>query len=112
MEVDGLLNKQVKKRMTMDIIVYPSLGVVDGDTEYAAPITLKGYITANESIIFTREGKQVVTNTTVYLNGTEVNNIHEADLVDYPIVGKQPVQKINYYPSLTPNVYELLEVLI
>ena len=106
------MDSTIKKRLSMDINVYPATGVVDGDTTFGNAFILKGYLVARETTIITRGGQSVVSKTTIYLDGDDWQRIKDKDEVQFITIGRLPIQKINYYPSLIAGKYELLEVLL
>lgn len=102
----------VKKRMNMGVTLYSCEGIVDGDKSYASPSTIYGYLVAKEVIVVNREGRSVTSNTTLYLDGDDWQKIKDTDEIEFITIGRREILKINYYPSLIPDKYELLEVLL
>jgi hypothetical protein len=106
------MDRQIKKRLTMDIIIYPYISTVDGDKLYGAAKTLKGYVIPKNIITTDRNGVEIKVQTAITLDGLDIDNISQFDEVSAPFVSRCPIKKIIPYPSLIPGIYELLEVLL
>lgn len=102
------MHSHIKKRL-VDKIDWYTCASVDGalDKTFLAKRTLKGYCVAKTRVVRTRTGSEVISNTTIYLSGSET--ISYKDECKTPYGERSPVLQIT--PYKTPKG-GLLEVLI
>ena len=103
------MDAQVKKRMTQNITLWQKTGTVDGDGTWADAQTLKGYSVPEYRVIKDRDGTRIETNTTIYLDMTDL--IHKGDEVATDFIERTPVRAVIPYPALRGG-YELIQVMI
>lgn len=105
------MDKQIKKRLKLDITIFPCSGTVDGDKQFGDPVVLKGFSVPKYVVITTREGEQVQCNTSVILDATDLPNVKDSDEIELPFISRRPIRSVQPYLALSQG-YELVEVLI
>ena len=96
----------------MDLLVYPCTGIEDGDKTFGDVTSIKCMIVPKETVVVTRDGKEKVSNTCIYIDGADVGKIKDTDEIEHYLLGRYPIQKINLYPSLFRDIIELIEVIL
>jgi hypothetical protein len=95
----------------MDITIYPYDKMVDGEATFKAPITIKGVVLPKQVIIINRQGREVVSQSAIYLPGDISNQISPQDEFAAIFTPRSPAKKFNPYASLASGI-EVIEVLL
>ena len=101
------MHPHIKKRL-IDNIQWYACTAVDGalDKTFSAMTIKKGYCVSKKRMVRTREGKEIISNTTVYLNGTETVGKDDECIVPYGV--RTPVLQITPYKSINGGLLEIL----
>jgi len=101
----------IKRRLKPIIIVYPYIDMVDGDKRFGDSYVLNGYIVPKYGVIITVKGQTIQIDTTIILDGADVDRISVDDEIEAPFVKRCPIQKIIPYPGII-TTWDVLEVLL
>jgi hypothetical protein len=105
------MDAQIEKRMTDPVILHHCTGTKDGDSMFAEPTTIYGYVAPKQIIVITRDGVEVKTQSSVLLNGSYATQIGAQDELEVELAGRTTIKKLNGYKN-PKGEYELLEVLL
>jgi NADPH-dependent 2,4-dienoyl-CoA reductase/sulfur reductase-like enzyme len=95
----------------MDITIYPYDKMLDGEDTFKAPITVKGVVLPKEVIIINRQGRQVVSQSAIYLPGDVASQLSPQDEFAALFTPRSPSSKFNPYYNLAGQL-EIIEVLL
>ena len=101
------MHPQIKKRL-VDSIQWYDCVAIDGamDKTFAQVRIIKGYSVSKKRVVRTRDGKEIISNTTIYMDGTEIITDNDECIVPYGV--RTPVLQITPYKSKNGGLLEVL----
>lgn len=114
------MHSQIKRLCNQTLTIYPVIGTVDGTPNFGTPITRSCYSVAVERRFRTSNGEEVISQSTIYLDGAFVNDIHPKDevevtfppYVDRPLITRRPILNLQPIPLLFGGGIDQIEVLV
>ena len=106
------MHPTLKAQLKQDLTVYPFIGCIDGDMSFGEAKILKCFSVPTQRKVINREGEEVVSNTTIYLDGESLKDIHEQDEVELEYVSRRAIITISPYPSPFTPGYDMVEVVV
>lgn len=102
----------LKKKCKQDLIVYPCEKRVDGDKIFGTEHTLKCFSEPKVQVVRNVEGEEVVSDTTIFIDGESFDSIHVDDEVELKFLGRREIHNIQIFPALKGEGYDHLEVYV
>ena len=106
------MHKVLKKKCRQNLIVHPCLGRVDGDKNFGDSYTLRCFAEPKIQIIRNMEGEEVVSDTTIFLDGVLFSQIKSDDEIELDLLGRREIHNLQVFPALKGDGYDHLEVYV
>lgn len=102
----------LRKKCKQDLIVHPCISTTDGDKLFGNSYTLKCFGEPKIQVVRNVDGEEVVSDTTLFLDGAFVGHIKPEDEITFEFLGRREIHNIQIFPAIKGVGYDHLEVYV